>query len=157
MKNIKNIKLFVTDYDGVLTDGGMYYYDDGTTGKKFHCRDGEAFRILKKNNIKTAIISGDESKALKFRNNKLKCDFLIMNSKNKFKDLQNICLNCDISLSNVLYVGDDLSDIQVMKNVGISCCPSDANNCVKKIASFITESSGGQGVIREIIDKYIVF
>lgn len=111
MKYLKEVKLFVTDCDGVLTDGGMYYYDDGTTGKKFHCRDGEAFKFLKKINIKTAIISGDESNALKFRNKKLKCDFLVMNSKNKLNDLKNICLNCGIDLTDVLYVGDDLSDI----------------------------------------------
>ena len=82
------IKLFATDCDGVLTDGGMYYFDNGIVGKKFHCHDGSAFQILKENKI---------------------------------------------SLSSVLYVGDDLNDGDVMKNVGFSCCPNDAVEYIKKM------------------------
>lgn len=154
MKELKNIKLFVTDCDGVLTDGGMYYFDNGITGKKFNCHDGEGFNILKKNKVQTAIISGDNSKSLELRNSKLKCDFLIMGSKNKLADLKKICLECNIELSNVLYVGDDLNDIEVMQFVGFSCCPHDALDDVKKIATFIADTKGGLGVIREIVNKF---
>lgn len=156
MEKLKNIKLFVTDCDGVLTDGGMYYSEDGTTQKRFNCHDGEAFNFLRKNSIKTAIISGDESMALKYRNDKLKCDFLVMNSNNKLEDLKDICLKCKISLSDVLYVGDDLSDLEAMKNVGLSFCPCDAVENVKKEATYITKSKGGYGVIREITDNYLM-
>ena len=154
MKKLKNIKLFVTDCDGVLTDGGMYYFDNGITGKKFKCHDGAGSNILKKNKVQTAIISGDNSKSLELRNSKLKCDFLIMGSQNKLADLKKICLECNIELSNVLYVGDDLNDIEVMQSVGFSCCPQDALDDVKKISTFIADTKGGLGVIREIVNKF---
>ncbi len=77
-----------------------------------------------------------------------------MGSKNKLADLKKICLECNIELSNVLYVGDDLNDIEVMQFVGFSCCPHDALDDVKKIATFIADTKGGLGVIREIVNKF---
>ncbi len=150
------IKLFATDCDGVLTDGGMYYFDNGIVGKKFHCHDGSAFQILKENKIKIAIISGESSNSLKNRNNKLACDYLIMNSKNKLLDLKKICIENKISLSSILYVGDDLNDGDVMKNVGFSCCPNDAVEYIKKNANYVCNKNGGCGVIREIVDNFFV-
>lgn len=151
----KNIKIFIMDCDGVLTDAGMYYSDAGIELKKFNTRDGIAIKKLRENGIITGIITGENTKIVKKRAKKLKLDFLYLGIENKFFALEEICKKYNVSRENILYVGDDINDLEIMQNVGISCCPSDACPEVKQISTYICKSKGGYGVIREIVDNFM--
>ena len=140
---MKNIKIFITDCDGVLTDAGMYYFSNGLEAKKFNTRDGMAFSILRKKEIIIGIITGEDNDIIKNRAKKLNMDFLY-----------EICKKYSVNKKNILYVGDDLNDLEIMKNVGYSCCPADACQEIKEIANYTCIKSGGDGVIREIVDNF---
>ncbi len=156
MKNkFKRIKMLVTDCDGVLTNGVIYYSDDGNVSKGFNIRDGVAFNKLRVNNIYTAVISGDNSQSMINRTKKLNVDAAIINSDDKLKELENLCRHFNIKMSDVLYVGDDLNDLDIIENVYLSFCPKDAAKEVRKKVKYILKTRGGEGVIREIVDKFL--
>ena len=151
---MKNIKIFITDCDGVLTDAGMYYFSNGLEAKKFNTRDGMAFSILRKKGIKIGIITGEDNDIIKNRAKKLNMDFLYTGVSSKESLLNEICKKYSVNKKNILYVGDDLNDIEIIKNVGYSCCPADACHEIKEITNYNCIKSGGDGVIREIVDKF---
>lgn len=151
-KKIPNIKLFLTDCDGCLTDGGMYYSEKGDELKKFNTKDGMGFKILHENNILTGIITGESVHLNKRRADKLQLDFLIPGCTDKLKAIKKICTENKLSLENVLYVGDDINDLDAIQNVGLGCCVADANPQIKEAARYITKSKGGEGAIRELVD-----
>lgn len=151
--NVPKIKMFLTDCDGCLTDGGMYYSENGDELKKFNTRDGMGFSILREKGIITGIITGEDVELNQRRARKLKLDILEADCKNKLQTIKKLCADNNIAIENVCYVGDDLNDLEAIQAVGFGCCPSDANSKVKNVASFITKSRGGEGVVREIVDK----
>lgn len=149
------IKLVISDVDGVLTDGGMYYSENGDELKKFNTRDGMAFQILREHGIKTAIITSENTKMVERRAAKLHIDFLKQGKCNggKLEAAKEICQELGISLSEVAFVGDDVNDIELLEQVGFAFCPSDAAERVKNIKGInVLSVKGGEGVIREIAD-----
>lgn len=152
---IPEIKMFLTDCDGCLTDAGMYYSEKGDELKKFNTRDGMGFKILKEKSIITGIITGEKVDLNRRRAEKLKLDILELGCNDKASAVKRICEEHNISLENVLFIGDDINDIEVMKIVGYSCCPADAMPQTKSIAKYITKTKGGEGVIREVVEMII--
>ena len=146
------IKLFAMDVDGTLTDGRINISNNGELFKSFNVKDGLGIRLLIENNIIPVIITGRESKIVEFRMNELEIKYIYQNIKNKLYCLQNICNDLNIKLSEVAYIGDDINDIELLKNVGYSFCPADSVEEVKKIANYICCLSGGQGAVRESIN-----
>ncbi len=151
-EKIPEIKLFLTDCDGCLTDGGMYYSENGDELKKFNTRDGMGFALLKKQGILTGIITGENVELNRRRAGKLNLDFLEQGCIDKITAVTRICEECGIDLRNVAYVGDDMNDLDLIKSVGFGCCPSDAVEQIKDVAKYVTKTKGGGGVIREIVD-----
>lgn len=151
---MNEIKLFLMDCDGVLTDGGMYYFEDGNECKKFNTRDGMGLKIIRELGIKTGIITGEKTKIVSNRAKKLKIDYVFMGVENKLEIINKLCSELNLEYSQILYVGDDINDLEVLKKVKYSCCPFDAQKQVKQICQYISKSNGGQGVIRDIVDKY---
>jgi YrbI family 3-deoxy-D-manno-octulosonate 8-phosphate phosphatase len=149
------IKLFVSDVDGVLTDAGMYYGETGEELKKFNTRDGKGFEILKNAGIKTAIITSEDTNIVARRAKKLKIDYLVQGCTTKLKALKDICHEIGISLDEVAYIGDDINDLEVIKEVGIAICPKDANDTNLEYADFICTKKGGEGCVREFIDHLL--
>lgn len=147
------IKMFLTDCDGCLTDGGMYYSEIGDELKKFNTRDGNGFSLLKEQGIITGIITGEDVELNRRRVEKLKIDILESGCKDKEVAIRKWAEYYNIGLENICYVGDDINDISALRIVGMSCCPADAVDSVKAIAKVITRAKGGQGVIREIVDQ----
>lgn len=147
-----DIKMFLTDCDGCLTDGGMYYSENGDELKKFNTRDGVGFSLLKKNGIITGIITGENVELNRRRAKKMKIDIIEGGCVNKLETVKSICSRYRVELKDVCYIGDDINDIDVIKAVGFGCCPSDAIDAVKDISTYVAQSSGGNGVIREISD-----
>ncbi|MCI8516243.1 MAG: N-acylneuraminate cytidylyltransferase [Hungatella sp.] len=151
-EKIPEIKLFLTDCDGCLTDGGMYYSENGDELKKFNTRDGMGFALLKKQGILTGIITSENVELNRRRAGKLNLDFLEQGCIDKITAVTRICEECGIDLRNVAYVGDDMNDLDLIKSVGFGCCPSDAVEQIKDVAKYVTKTKGGGGVIREIVD-----
>lgn len=153
-----NIKLFISDVDGVLTDGGMYYSEKGDELKKFNTRDGMAFQLLREHGIKTAIITSEDTKIVENRAKKLKINYCIQGKQNggKLSATQKICEELGISLLETAYIGDDINCKEVLENVGFAFCPADAQLEIKKIPNIIiAEQKGGNGVVREIVNKIL--
>lgn len=152
----KNIRILLSDVDGVLTDAGMYYTENGDEFKKFNTYDGMAFEILRQNGIKGGIITKEDRQLVKRRALKLKLDYEYSGINNKLEILKEICDKEQISFSQVAYIGDDINDVEVLKVVGLAACPANARNEVKEIPGIIQlETSGGNGVIRELISHII--
>ena len=149
------IKLFLTDVDGVLTDGGMYYGENGDEFKKFNTRDGMGFELLRKAGIKTGIITSENTKIVERRSAKLKVDYLYQGKREggKLAAAKEICEKENITLKEVAYIGDDINCRDLLMAVGIAACPSDAMNEVKNIESIkILSTKGGEGAVREFIE-----
>lgn len=150
-EEIPEIKMFLTDCDGCLTDGGMYYSECGDELKKFNTRDGMGFALLKKKGIITGIITSEDVELNRRRAEKLNLDIVEVGCKDKVSVFKRICQERGIDTKNVVYVGDDINDMEVIKLAGLGCCPSDAIPQVIELADFVTKAKGGEGVIREVI------
>ncbi len=148
-----DIKLVLSDVDGVLTDAGMYYSQNGDELKKFNTRDGMGFQLLREKGIKTGIITGENTKIVERRAEKLKIDFLWQGIDDKLKVIKDICKEHNIELNNIAYIGDDINDINVLQNIGIAACPANAVESVKNIKNIIKlDKNGGAGVFREFAE-----
>jgi YrbI family 3-deoxy-D-manno-octulosonate 8-phosphate phosphatase len=154
-EKIDKIKLFATDVDGVLTDAGMYYADNGEEQKKFNTRDGKGIELLRNKGLMTAIITSEETKIVERRAAKLKIDALYQGVEDKQRIINEIIDKHNIKLDEVCYIGDDLNDLEVLTAVGFSCCPNDAVEEIKNIVDFICEKKGGEGCVRELCDLII--
>ena len=157
-KNKINIKLFLSDVDGTLTDAGMYYTSSGEEFKKFNTQDGKGFELLRKAGIKTGIITSENTNIVSNRAKKLKVDYLYqgLEHNGKLDIVKEICKKENISLIEVAYIGDDVNCKELLLNVGLAACPNNAVKEIKSIPNIIKLSKdGGFGAVREFIDKIL--
>lgn len=148
----KKIKLIISDVDGVLTDGGMYYSERGEEMKKFNTRDSMGMELLRKQNISTILITRENSKIVKKRAEKIKIKHLFMGVMNKESILPQICRKFKVTNSQIAYVGDDVNDYNIMKKVGFATTPNDGVEKIRSIADYVCKLKGGEGAFREIAD-----
>lgn len=154
---IKNIKLLILDVDGVMTDAGMFFTENGDQFKKYNAKDGMAIKALEKFGIQTGIISSAHKiKMVKVRAEMLNIKNLYVGSEPKIDILLDWCEKLDIKLSEVAIIGDDINDLAVMKAVGFSACPADAVLRVKETVDLVLHTKGGKGCVREFIDFYLL-
>ena len=151
----KKIKLVITDVDGVLTDGGMYYSEKGELFKKFNTKDGMGVELLHKASIKTVFLTGENSKIVKIRAKKVNADDCHINIKQKEKIFSEICKKFNVKPLNVAYIGDDVNDLKIMSCVGLTACPSDAQKQIKLISDLKCEKEGGKGAFREFVNAIL--
>lgn len=149
--NKSNIQLIVFDFDGVMTDNRVLVDEYGKEAVFVSRADGMGVAMIKEKKIPMIILSTEINKVVSQRGNKLKIDVL-QNIDNKKEALSIYCKNNNINLSKVLYVGNDINDLEVMKIVGIAAVPEDAYEAVKNFANLILHTKGGFGVVREIAD-----
>ena len=152
---MKKPKLILTDIDGVWTDGGMYYDQTGNEWKKFHTYDSAGVLFAHQNEIPVGIITGEDTEIVARRAAKLKVDYLFQGVRNKLEVAQNLCKELNITLEDVAYIGDDLGDVELLKNVGISATPKSAPEYIKKSAQMVMTKNGGEGVFREFVEKIL--
>lgn len=152
---IPTIKMFLTDCDGCLTDGGMYYSEKGDQLKKFNAKDGMGFKLLREKGIITGIITGEDRELNQNRAAKLHMDEIFQNVKDKVAVIKQLCDKYHILPEQVAYVGDDINDLEAIKYVGYGCCVKDAHSTVKECADYVSTCNGGQGAVREIIDAIL--
>lgn len=154
---LSKIKLLVLDVDGVMTDGGMYFGEDGEQFKKFNTKDGMAILHLTKQDFQVAIISsGFRAEAVKARAQILGIQNCSVNREPKLERLKKLLTTLNLSLENVAIIGDDVNDLEVMRNVGLTAAPKDAVMTVKKEVDIVLNTPGGAGCIREFIDHYLL-
>lgn len=154
----KQIKLFLSDVDGTLTDGGMYYSETGDELKKFNTRDGMGFQMLREAGIKTGIITSEDTRIVENRAKKLKVDYLRQGKRDggKLAAVENICNEMGITLQEVAYIGDDINCIDLLSNVGIAACPADACGKVRQVAGIkVMQEKGGKGCVREFVETIL--
>jgi len=152
----KKIKLLLTDVDGVLTDGGMYYSKNGDIMKKFHVRDGMGVTLLRKNNIPTIIVTKEKNVIVKEWAKKMKIKKTYQGILEKDKILDIVCKNFKINAKEVAYIGDDINDIPLLQKVGFSATPKDGIVMAKKICHFTCSCKGGEGVLREVAELILL-
>ena len=154
---VDQIKMLICDVDGVMTDGGMYIASDGSEMKRFNCRDGMAVAICRKSGIEFGIISAGHDPALvQARANQLKIKHVSVSKRPKIEVLKEWLEALDLKPEQIAYIGDDLTDMEVMQYVALGACPADAAKQVKAIADLILEKNGGAGCVRELVDEYLV-
>lgn len=152
----KDIKLLITDIDGVMTDGGMYYTEAGDEFKKFNAKDGLALRRLKKRGVNTGIIShGFNTHLINRRAERLFIEHVEVSLVPKIETLKKWCETFKISPVNICFIGDDINDEDIIKAVGFSACPADAVDAVKNMVNVVLTKKGGEGCVRELIDLYL--
>ncbi len=150
--DLSKIKMVLTDSDGCLTDGGMYYTENGDEFKKFSTLDGKGFSLLREKGIITGIITGEDRELVRRRAKKLHLDILKMGITDKLPVVQALADEYQISLDNICYIGDDIADAPVIEAVGFGCSVANGMPIAKAAAKYVTKTPGGSGAIREIID-----
>lgn len=157
--NFERIKLVLSDNDGVMTDHGVYYSDQGEVMKRFSIRDGMGVERLRQVGIETVIITGELSGSVKTRAEKLKMKWLYVGIKDKANKLTEIISETGIQPHEMAYIGDDVNDMGIMEiiksNGGIIATPSDGMDSVKPLANYICKQPGGHGAFREFAEWII--
>ena len=150
-----NIKLVISDIDGVWTDGGMFYDQFDNEWKKFNVSDGWGVRFLRDLGIPFAIMTGEDTNIVQRRADKLKVKYLYLGAKNKLQLAKDLCAELSISLEEVAFIGDDLNDLKLLRAVGLSACPAQSPDYIKSEVDLVMTKRGGEGVFREFVE-YIV-
>lgn len=148
-----HIKAFVFDVDGVLTNGALIILPNGVMARTMNVKDGYALQLAVKKRYKVAIISGGKSTEVIERLNLLGVTDVYMNVHNKVEALENFVDKYQLDKTDILFMGDDIPDIAVMQEIGLPCCPADAVDEVKEISKYISPNNGGQGCVRDVIEK----
>lgn len=147
-------KIVFTDIDGVWTDGGMYYDQTGNEWKKFNTSDSAGVLFLKTLNVPVVILTGEDTEIVKSRAKKLGVE-LYLGVKNKLQLAIKICNNYGVSLKDTAYIGDDINDIELLKNVGVSATPANAPDYVRSYSNMLLSKTGGDGVFREFVEAIL--
>lgn len=152
---LRRIKAFVMDVDGTLTDGRLYLSDDGVESKAFNVHDGFVIKHLNDAGILTAMLSGRSSQAVERRAAELGVTEVHQGVANKVAVLTELCKQHELGLFELAYIGDDLTDLPVMRQVGYAFAPADAREEVKEFAHFVTNAPGGQGAVSEAAERLL--
>jgi len=153
LQNFNYIKTFVFDVDGVLTDGTLLILPNGVMARTMNVKDGYALQLAVKKGFKVAIISGGNSIEVKERFNLLGITDVYMNVSNKVEALEDLIKKHQLQASEILFMGDDIPDTEVMQAVGLPCCPADAVDEIKAVSKYISPFNGGKGCARDVIEK----
>ncbi len=156
LNQAKKIKLLLTDCDGVMTDGGVFYGENGEVMKRFNIRDGMGVERLRNlTGVETGFITGELSPSVARRAEKLKITELHLGIKDKPAVLREILERKQLDASEIAYIGDDTNDVEIMQMVGLAACPADATRFAKQVAHYICQTNGGHGCLREFAEFII--
>lgn len=146
------IKVVLTDVDGILTDGKLYYGPEGELHKGFHSRDGFAIKRLMNAGIQVGILTGRKSLAVEKRMQELGIEHVFTNLSDKLPVYEQLLTELGVSDQQVAYLGDDTPDVTVLQRVGLSITVSDAPSDIKNMVDWCLTTAGGEGAIREVAD-----
>ena len=141
--------------DGVLTDGRITYTNNGDELKSFNVKDGLGLSIALKFGFKFGVITKRESKIVQHRMQELGAEFIYQKVDDKFEKLKHICHTYNLEYDEIMYIGDDLIDLKVMKQIGFSATPADGHFILKDEVDYVCEKKGGKGAVREVMDLLV--
>ena len=150
---LNNIKIFVFDVDGVLTDGSLILMPNGEQVRIMNIKDGYALQLAVKKGYKVAIISGGRSESVRIRLQGLGITDVYLGKENKAEVLEELMLMYNLKKKQILYMGDDVPDHEVMQKAGVAVCPADAAPEIKGISIYISPLKGGKGCVRDVIEQ----
>jgi 3-deoxy-D-manno-octulosonate 8-phosphate phosphatase (KDO 8-P phosphatase) len=153
--NLKRIRLFATDVDGVLTDAGMYYSESGDEMKKFNTRDGMGIKLLQRAGIITALVTQERTKLVAWRGEKLMIPEVHQGVMDKLSLVREMAQRHGLSLDEVAYMGDDVNDVETLKAVGFSATPADGMPQAVAAVDYVCAKKGGEGAVREIVEMIL--
>ena len=148
----KSIRLILTDVDGVLTDGSVFLDNHGNEFKRFHIRDGQGIRLWQQAEGRWGIVTGRSSQAVKQRAAELDIDIVRQGVGEKLPVVRSICEELQLEFTEVCYIGDDLPDWPVIKEVGLGVAVADAAEELRQDADYVTSQKGGTGAVRELVE-----
>lgn len=152
---LKNIRCFVFDIDGVMTDGSLLIEENGTMLRRMNIKDGYALQLAAKKGYFIFVISGSTPEGVKIRLSRLGIDEVYLGVENKLAKLENLMLKHRVGFDQMLYMGDDMPDLQVMTKCVVRTCPADAVHQVKSVCQYISGYAGGTGCVRDIIEQVL--
>lgn len=155
LEKIKHIKAFILDVDGVLTDGTVLVTETGEQHRRFNIKDGYALQLAVKRGYYVAVLSGGRSKGIELRLKGLGISEVHLGLDSKVETYHNVLKSFCCSKEQVLYIGDDIPDLQVIKLAGLAVCPADAVEEIKSICDYISPKKGGEGCVRDVIEKVL--
>ena len=156
IKKFQKIRLVLTDVDGVLTDGGMYYTKEGNIMKRFFVRDGMGVNLLKRKGIPTIIVTKEKNIVTKKWSDNMNIEKLYQGIIKKEDILEKVCKDYGLQTEEIAYIGDDVNDLELLKSVGLSAAPSDASDDVIKLCDFTSKHGSGNGAFRELVDLILL-
>lgn len=152
LEKARKLKLLILDVDGVLTDGKLFFDNQGNEYKTFHAQDGHGIKLLRKTGVEVAVISGRKSTVVELRMKSLGINHVYQGYEDKRSAFAELIDNLGITPEQAAHVGDDLLDLPIMRRAGLAIAVNDANDTVKQHADWCTTRSGGQGAVREVCD-----
>lgn len=152
-EKLHKVKAFVFDFDGVLSDGKIYTQQDGEMVRATNAKDGYALQYALKKGYKVAIISGGFGDSMRLRYRNFPAMDIFLHVSNKIELFHQYLHDNELESENVLVMGDDIPDYQIMKLAGVKCCPADAVEEIKGIADYISFQAGGCGCVRDVIEQ----
>jgi 3-deoxy-D-manno-octulosonate 8-phosphate phosphatase (KDO 8-P phosphatase) len=154
-EDIGRVKAFVFDIDGVLSLQTINLNSFGVPNRTVNLRDGYALQLAVKKGYHVGVISGGNSKEYKKRLKSLGITDIFLNCQKKIDNFHEFLGRYNLNSSDVLYMGDDIPDIEVLKHAGVPVCPSDADSEVKQVSSYISDKRGGEGCVRDVIEQVL--
>lgn len=155
LEKFTSVTTFVFDVDGVLTDGSLLILPGGIMARRMNVKDGYALQLAVKKGYNVVIISGGASEEVAERLHKLGIREVFMKVTNKAAILKEFLDKSQLSWNEILFMGDDIPDLDVMKQVGLACCPADAVQEIKDVSAYISPKNGGFGCGRDVIEKVL--
>jgi 3-deoxy-D-manno-octulosonate 8-phosphate phosphatase (KDO 8-P phosphatase) len=155
LEKIKHIKAFIFDVDGVLTDGLVHVTETGEQLRQFNIKDGYSLQLAVKRGYKIAVITGGRSAGVRLRLQGLGISDIFMEVDSKIGVYNQFMDDHQLSAEEILYMGDDVPDLQVMMLAGLPVCPADAVEEIKAVSKYISPKSGGRGCVRDVIEKVL--
>lgn len=154
-EDLTRVKAFIFDIDGVLSLQTISLNIFGVPNRSVNLRDGYALQLAVKKGYYVGIISGSNSKEYRKRLNSLGIDEIYLNSKSKLEHYNSFKKKHNLKDENILFMGDDIPDFEVMKHAGVPVCPSDADNEIKQVAIYISDKRGGEGCVRDVVEQVL--
>jgi len=152
LEKASQIRLVIFDVDGVLTDGSLFFGDDGQEYKAFNSRDGHGMKMLQESGVPIAIITGRSSKVVEYRVENLGIEYVYQGQHDKLPAFEELIAQLELDPEQVAYVGDDVVDLPIMRRVGLAIAVQDAHRLVKQHAHWQTPANGGRGAAREVCE-----
>lgn len=151
----QDIATFIFDVDGVMTDGGVLLLDNGIQARRMNIKDGLALQMAAKNGYRVVVVSGGSSEPVIRRLQYLGLTEIYLGLEDKLIFIERYFEQNRLNITEALYMGDDLPDLPLLETVGLPCCPSDAAIEVKKVSKYISPLNGGEGCVRDVIEKVL--